>query len=322
MSVRTKHKTVKPEAENKSWFGRFKGIFKTESIEKATSQKRMYQKATEEQIKKMFRLRKNNPKLCLHDIAKAVGVSEPVCRYWLALKEEDVLSSFKAKRGRKVAEKQKEIRVKLSKQKKSKSKDKPTDQAPPTETDYDKTLEQLTQKEKYWVEHQADPNYWKGAKPPHAVATEANFKDQKRRNNINRVNTAKLLQSKEEFVKEDKRKDRLEKKHKDTKMKIHFDCCPSCNRKSHLTVDQYNSLIYDEFKRQKNWSKKNSQLMQREKDLDERLKDPTVAEQVKMGREICQVCDASLSYSQATRSSAIYNGEFYCDTHEPKKEVK
>ena len=330
MSVRTKHKTVKSE-EAKSIFGRIKGIFKSsETLEKATLQRREYNQTTEEQIKKMFRLHKAHPKLCYGDIAKSCGVKEPVVHYWLEQKEQEVLANFKVKKGRKLHEAQKKQRIVSEKKTKSKKKakqtqeqqERPTEQAPQTESEANQKLDELYSKEKYPVEHQADPRYFHPTNPAQAVATEVAFKDQKRRNNINRVNTAKLLQSKVKVEKEDKRKDRLEKKHKDSDMKIHFANCPSCNRKSTISVDDYNKLVYDEFKRQRNWSQKQQDQMKREKDLDQREKDAlgSVADRAKDGLELCLKCGKSITYSQSSRTSGrLGEGQFYCADHEPKE---
>jgi len=340
MSVRSKNKSVKSEAEGNSWFGKFKNVFYTsKTIELPPKQRRTYQTTSEDQVLKMFEKKKQYPNLTVNEIAKIVGVTEAVCQYWLEQKESIVLAIWKAKRGRKVADVERVERVRIAEEKreqkrlrklKKKAKStkqkqtqqqKPTEQAPPTETDNEK-LEQIISKEKYWVEHQSDPNYWQGANPPQSVATKVNFKDQKRRNNINRVNTAKLLQGKEKNVVEQKRKDRLRKKHSETKMKIHFDCCPSCNSTSKLSVKEYNSLVYQEFKRERAHAMKNQSLMTREKALDKREQKElgTVADRAKDGLELCLKCGTPITYSQSSRTSNIWGeGQFYCADHEPPK---
>jgi len=349
MSVRSKHKSVKPEAD-KSWFGKIKNVFYTsKTIELPPKQKRIYQTTTEDQVLKMFEFRKSSPNLTVGNIAKLVGATEAVCQYWLEQKESVVLAIWKAKRGRKVADQEKVERIRIAEEKREKKRlrklerklkkkaksakqqqqkqqrqQKPTVQAPPTETDNEK-LEQIISKEKYWVEHQSDPAYWQGANPPQSVATAVNFKDQKRRNNINRVNTAKLLQANEKSESEQKRKDRLRKKHQESKMKIHFSSCPSCNSKSNLSVNEYNLLVFDEFKRQKAHAMKDQQLISREKQLDKRDQQAlgTVADRAKDGLELCLKCGKSITYSQSTRTSNMLGeGQFYCSDHEPKKEVK
>ena len=309
MMSRTKQKTVKPEAENRSIFGRIKGIFRTKTSEEAISQKRDYHQTTEQQIRKMFKLQRDNPKLSYCDIAKAVNVSEAVCRYWLKQNEDEVISLFKVKRGRKVIEKPKEITVKKE-PKSATTTNLSNEQA-------QKNLDILYATEKYPVEHQADSRYFSGVVPPQAVATVEAFKDQKRRNNINRVNTAKLLHQKKENELEEQRKDRLERKHKNTEMKIHLDCCPSCNRDSNLTVSEYNSLVYKEYKREKEWSMRNAGLKQREKEIELKEREHSVAELAKQGTKLCKVCDSRLSYSQATRSFQVFDN-YYCQDHEPK----
>ncbi|MCP6727039.1 MAG: hypothetical protein KJI69_03385 [Patescibacteria group bacterium] len=340
MSIRSKSKSVKSEAEGNSWFGKFKNVFYTsKTIELPPKQKRTYQTTTEDQVLKMFEKKKQYPNLTVNEIAKIVNVTEAVCQYWLEQKESVVLAIWKAKRGRKVADVERVERVRVAEEKREKKRlkklkkkakstkqkqtqqQKPTEQAPHTETDNEK-LQQIISKEKYWVEHQSDPNYWQGANPPQSVATEVNFKDQKRRNNINRVNTAKLLQVKEKDESEQKRKDRLRKKHSDTKMKIHFSSCPSCNSKSNLSVNEYNLLVFDEFKRQKAHAMKDQQLINREKQLDKREQKElgTVADRAKDGLELCLKCGTPITYSQSTRTSNIWGaGQFYCADHEPQK---
>lgn len=343
MSVRMKHKSVKSEAENKSWFGKVKGIiFKTEY----TSQKRMYQKASEDQIKKMFRLRKNNPKLCLHDIAKAVGVSEPVCRYWLALKEEDVLASFKSKRGRKIAKKQKQIRVKQPKSKKQK---KQSTQEPETDSEEEftlsnkqaeKNLDNLYETKKNPTFYQSDPRFWAGTKPPQSVAQLEAFKKEERNMQIGKATMHKAIVKKEKTDAQSKTEEKTKVKTKimhdqgltlaGTELKIHIkDKCPSCNPNSDLTLKEYRTIVFHVFNEMKEIAiengKRDKQLDAREKQLDEMERESlgNVAERVKEGTKLCLKCEKPITHGQATRTSSIFGeGQYYCDAHEPKKEVK
>ena len=312
MKERINKKTVQSEVERKSWFSRIKEVFYDRNQNHDPVAKRKYNLATDEQIRKIFRLRRENPKLSQSDIAKAVGLSEAVIHYYFSKNEKSVFAKIKLKKT------------------KSKVEIKPKQKTPQTEftlsnSEAESNLNRLYENEKYPVEHQADPRYFNPTLPKQAVATDEAFQDQKRRNNINRVNTAKFLIAKVESKKEEKRKERLRKKHQDptNPMKIHLEkICPSCNPKSTLSVDDYNVIVYEEFKRQRAFAMKQQGLIEREKELDQLAKESlgNVAERAKEGIKLCSKCDKPITYSQESRCKGRYGiGQFYCKDHEPER---
>ncbi len=117
MSIRSKHKPVKSGEEGKSWFGKIKSVIYPTNDELPPIQKRSYNKATEEQILKMFRLKEDNPNLSYENIAKSCDVSESVCGYYLEQKLSDVLANLKARKGRRVADQERKVRVRIAEEK-------------------------------------------------------------------------------------------------------------------------------------------------------------------------------------------------------------
>jgi len=315
---RSKQKTVESVEEKLGLFGKLiNGLRRKKSgSTQASKQKKTKngnvrkesQKTTEGQVKKVFRLHKMNPNLSNNDIGKTVGMSEVLVRYYLNKGRKASLSDFK-----------KSTRRKLRQENKSKPK-------PLTKLSNKKAqinLEELYKKEKYPVEHQGDPDYFKGSDPPQVVATVEAFKDQKRRNNINRAVVAKKIafdkKVTEEQSHEDSRKARLREKHHIQPPKIHLTPCPSCNPKSNLSVDEYNTIVRQEAWRRHQYAEKQRELIEKEKTLDKQKQkqEGSVAEQAQQGTQLCRKCDNRIPYSQATRSHSIY-GEYYCSEHEPK----
>jgi len=315
---RSKQKTVESVEEKFGLFGKLiNGLKRKKSgSTQASKQKKTKngnvrkesQRTTEAQVKKIFRLHKMNPNLSNNDIGKTVGMSEVLVRYYLNKGRKASLSDFKKSTKRKLRQK---------------NKSKPQIKSLRTSTKADLNLDELFKKEKYPTEHQSDPRYFAGSKPPQSVATDEAFQDQKRRNNINRAVVAKKLtfdkKVTEEQAHEDRRKARLREKHHINPPKIHLTPCPSCNPKSNLSVDEYNTIVRQESYRRKLWSDNQQKLIQKEKELDKQKQDQvgTVAELAQKGTQLCKKCDNRIPYSQATRSLSIY-GEYYCSEHEPK----
>ncbi len=318
----SKQKTVQSVEEKLGLFGKLiNGLRRKKSgSTQASKQKKTKngnvrkesQKTTEQQVKKIFRLHKMNPNLSNNDIGKTVGMSEVLIRYYLNKGRKASLSDFK-----------KSTRRKLRQENKSKPQPQIIKSPRTSNKQAQINLEKLYEKEKYPVEHQADPDYFKGSNPPQVVATVEAFQDQKRRNNINRAVVAKKItfdkRVTEEQSHEDRRKARLREKHHIHPPKIHLTPCPSCNPKSNLSVDEYNTIVRQESYRRKLWSDNQQKLIQKEKELDKQKQDQvgTVAELAQKGTQLCKKCDNRIPYSQATRSLSIY-GEYYCSEHEPK----
>ncbi len=321
---RSKQKTVESVEEKLGLFGKLvNGLRRKKSgSTQASKQKKTKngnvrkesQKTTEGQVKKVFRLHKMNPNLSNNDIGKTVGMSEVLVRYYLNKGRKASLSDFK-----------KSTRRKLRQENKSKPQ---IIKSPRTKTSvdpvvYSENLEKLYKKEKYAVEHQSDPRYFAGSKPPQSVATDEAFQDQKRRNNINRAVVAKKIafdkKVTQEQSHEDSRKARLREKHHIQPPKIHLTPCPSCNPKSNLSVDEYNTIVRQEAWRRHQYAEKQRELIEKEKTLDKQKQkqEGSVAEQAQQGTQLCRKCDNRIPYSQATRSFSIY-GEYYCSEHEPK----
>jgi len=355
MKNRTKQKTVQSVEEKKAGlFGRFTNIFKTKTKTKTekTRQKKKNKngdlrketaKTTELQVRKIFRIHSQNPHLSTCDIGKTVGMSDELVKYYLKKGKLASIQPFKLKRDlQKEANdlkiKQSSLRkrqrnIELGKDSYEKSpKGKATRKAYQQKQrkkqalsfgQAQENIERLFKKEKYPVEHQGDPEYFKGSNPPQVIATAEAFKDQKRRNNINRVNTAKMLsQAKEAEVLEAKqsaRHVRIKKSHEKNPPKIHYACCSYCNPKSHLTDKEYDTVIHQEAWKRHQYAEKQKTLLDKEKELDKRKQDElgSVADLAEKGTQLCRKCDQRIPYSQATRSFSIY-GEYYCVTHEPK----
>src|SRR3990172_2363677 len=207
MKTQTKQKTVKPEAENRSIFGRIKGILKikTKTREEAISHTRGYHQTEEQQIRKMFKLHKDNPNLSYCDIAKAVNVSEAVCRYWLKQNERDVIALFKIKKGRKITEKIKSTE--------SKTEMKLSTFSQLSNIEGERLLDKLKSEERHPIHHLADPKIWEGALPSQVVATEEEWKEEDRNYKIGKATMHKAIVAKGESEKEEKRKDRLHIEH-------------------------------------------------------------------------------------------------------------
>lgn len=321
-------KTVQSEEEH-GLISKFKGIFKKKikekpvKIKKNGEQRKKYCHATEIQVRKIFRLKKDNPKLSNIDVGKAVGISEVLVRYYLLKGKTESMKNFKKKQKR--LESPKKVKKEIPKVIRSLKPE-------PKEPDWSKTskvfkdaerqLNELFKTEKYPVEHQADPRYFKEALPPQAVATVEAFKGQKRKNNINRAVVAKKINKDKEITKEQNEleatKSRLRKKHQDKTPKIHYDTCPSCNENSPYSLEAYQHLVKKESWRRKEYADQQLKLHEKEKELDQtkRNLELTVAERTQQGTKLCIICDIRLSYGQATRSQNIF-GVNYCSDHEP-----
>jgi len=339
--MRSKNKTVKSEGE-RNWYSRV--ISKIISKPKPATQRKIYHKATEEQIRKVFKLKRENPKLSLFNIGNLVGVTEGVADYWLSMNEEDVIANFKARRGRRTVLDQRQERVNQTKRKKTKPV-KPTTQAPEislstftklSEIKGQEILEKIEKTNKYPTQEKASPK-WKGTVPSQAVASEEEWKEEDRNYKIGKATMYKAIKAKddkkkldkkltEKFKNEEKRKDRLQKEHKEKlakgTLKLHLPSCPSCNRKSELTIDQYRSLCFKEHLKRKEYAinKQKKQLDQRAEQLDQMEKESigNVAERAKEGTKLCKVCNEPLEYSQSTRTFGRHH-EYYCQDHEPKE---
>lgn len=337
MKTKNITKTVQ-SVEEVGFIGKLRGLFSKKttktvvktrkiSITKTGKHRKEYSHVTIEQVRKLFRLKKDNPNLSNCDISKAVGISEVLVRYYLNKGKTASIKDFKAK--------EKRHKPKEPKKTKPKKNDYPylyeskVAEVVKTKTKKsdlivdvgDQKLNELYKTEKYPVEHQSDPKYFAESQPPHSVATVEAFKKQKRKNNINRAVVAKKLgldrKLDQERETDSLRKNRLRLKHLTNEPKIHFDTCPSCNEKSKMTVDSYNFLVKQEAWRRKQWADKQTKLMEKEKQIDQSKQEPTVAELTREGTKLCKTCDSRIPYSQATRSMQVY-GEHYCADCQPK----
>jgi len=158
MISRTTQKSVKSEADKKSWLGRFKQRFsgKTETI-KTTVKKNFYHRSTDEEILEMFKLRRENPNLTQEKIGILVGVKEQVAFYWLSQKEDDVLANLKAKKGRRVIEEQREQRIekRIKDAKRKIAKSKQNQKGKKTQTDQkEHTQHEQTTEQKHTHQHE------------------------------------------------------------------------------------------------------------------------------------------------------------------------
>lgn len=351
MSLRSKQKPVK-SGEEKSWFGKIKSALYPTNYELPPKQKRTYQLTSEDQVRKMYRLRKENPNLSVDNIAKSCDISDAVCQYWFeqlaSLGEKVVLSNFKAKEGRKLADQQRKERVRIAEEKQEKKRlrklnKKAKSATPPTVTfaspetekeislstfaqlsdiEGQKILKKIDRVEKHPTHVKASPDWFEGALPSQAVAGKEEWIVEERKYKIGKAVMHKKIKEKEN---EENRKDRLEKSHKDpkTRPKIHSDQCPSCNRNSKLTLDEYKIWHFKEYVKRKEFAikKQQKQLDQRAKQLTEMERDSlTVADRAKDGLELCLRCSTPITYSQSTRTSNIWGaGQYYCADHEPPK---
>jgi len=257
------------------------------------------------QVRKIFKINRDNPNLSTENIGTLVNMSGELVKYYLKIGKLKSIATFK-KKEQKLEKLEKKTKKKMKKLTKKKA---------------GNNLKTLHKTEKYPVEHQSDPKYFAGTEPPHSVATVEDFDKQKRKNNINRAVVAKKIlkdeQTEQANANENGRKRRLREKHAIASPKIHYDCCPSCNHKSNLTVDEYNKIVRQESWRRHEFAQKEIALKEKEKQIDRLKKEPTVAEREQQGTQLCRKCDSRIPYSQATRSKQIY-GEYYCGDHEPK----
>ncbi len=332
MNFRKKTKTVQSvEEKSKGFFSKITSKFKIKPAqnEPQTKPKKVKEehketrkKTTKKQIKKIFNLKTKG--LSVSDIARAVGISVELTKYYLRKGERQSLKDYKNHNKEFKEKRQNGFRYKEPKPHEPKKKvGRPKKETPKlSEKQAEKNLNQLYKSEKYPTEHQADPRYFAGSKPPHSVATEEAFDEQKRKNNINRAVVAKKLtldrQVSEQNQKEEARKKRLREKHRTKQPKIHYDCCPSCNPKSNLSTKEYDSIVRQEAWRRHEYAEDQKKLLEKEKELDERERQQkgTVAEQAVEGTKLCKKCDGRLTYSQATRSKNMF-GDYYCGDHEP-----
>jgi hypothetical protein len=319
---RKNSKTVQKSVGARGMFGKIMSKFKTKTkprIQKKITkpQARVQKKTTTKtknghfrkevsktsifQVRKIFRIKTENPNLSTENIGFIVNMSGELVKYYLKIGKVQAVATFKNR----------EHKVKtIAKKKESKL----------TKKQAGKNLNTLFKTEKYPTEHQSDPRYFGGSEPPQSVATVEDFDKQKRKNVINRAVVAKKIAqdnlTEQVNSKENHRKSRLREKHNIVEPKIHYDCCPSCNGKSNLTVDEYNKIVRQESFRRHQYAQKEIQLKEKEKQIDKLKQEPTVAEKEQTGTQLCRKCDSRIAYSQATRSYSIY-GEYYCGDHEP-----
>ena len=348
-----KKKTVRKSVGAKGMFGKIISRFKTKPKQRVNKNitkppvivskkiptktklghdRKANSKTTIDQVRKIFVIKKENPNLSQENIGSIVGMSGVLVRYYSTMGKTKALSTFK-KKDLKIKTKLKKAEKRAKKNLKKTKPESVTiyegtativelpEQPSLTEKQAKENLDKLYKKEAIPEEHQADPRYFAGTLPRESVATEESFSNRKRRNNINRAVVAKKIakdnQEALENSVENKRKGRLRDKHTTTEPKIHWECCPSCNPTSNLTVDEYNKIIRQESWRRKQYGEKQRQLLEKEKRLDEQHKEPTVAERTQQGTQLCRICEKTIPYSQSTRSMSRF-GEYYCGDHEPK----
>ncbi len=329
---RQNDKTVKKSVKEKGRWGKLMSRFKTkpkQSIDKKSKtqlkthvkkiptktklghDRQEVKHTSEHQVRKIFRIKKENPNLSNENIANIVFLSPKYVvkvRYYLDKGLAESLKRFKKKQQK--ITKSKKAKIKIAKLSAKKA---------------EQNLKKVFKVEKYPVEHQADPEYFGGVMPPHAVATPENFKIQKRKNVINRAVVAKKIakdkQITEKIKQEEVVKKRLRERHQNpkTKPKIHYPNCPCCNPNSNTPLEEYQAEVRREALRRHEYAQKQMKLQKREKELDvrEREQQPTVAERTQQGTKLCRICESNIPYSQATRSKHIF-GEYYCADHEPK----
>ena len=345
MSIRSKHKSVKSEEEGKSWFGKIKSALYPTNNELPPKQKRSYNKTSNQQILAMLDFRKNQPKLSRKQIAKLLDVKVEVVDYYLDQEESTVRATLRARKGRNIAEKKRKQRLRIAEEKaEAKLKSTEPEQEPVTfanletepekeislstfaklsEIEGQKILKKIDQVEKHPTHVLASPVHFTGTLPSQAVAGKEEWEIEERKYKIGKAVMHKKIKEKEN---EEKRKDRLEQSHKDpkTKPKIHSDECPSCNRQSRLTLDEYKIWHFKEYLKRKEFAikKQQKQLDQRSKQLTEMEKESlTVAERAKEGNKLCLVCDIPINYSQVSRCKGYSDswgfGKWYCIDHEP-----
>jgi len=355
MSIRSKHKTEsKSEEEGKSWFGKIKSALYPTNNELPPKQKRSYNKTSNQQILAMLDFRKNQPKLSRTQIAKLLDVKVEVVDYYLDQKESTVRATLRARKGRNIAEKKRKQRLRIAEEKEEAKKLKETKSTEPepvpvtfatpetekeislstfaqlSEIEGQKILKKIDRVEKHPTHIKASPDYFTGTLPSQAVAGKEEWIVEERKYKIGKAVMHRKIKEKEN---EENRKDRLEQSHKDpkTRPKIHSDECPSCNRQSRLTLDEYKIWHFKEYlkrkefaikKQQKQLDQNTKQLDQRAKQLTEMEKDSlTVAERAKEGNKLCLVCDIPINYSQVSRCKGYSDswgfGKWYCIDHEP-----
>lgn len=294
--------TVKSVAEKKSWFGRIKNVFYGENETHDPVAKRSYNKTSNEQIRKMLRLRKDNPKLSHPEIAKLVDVTEEVADYWLDQKESTVIANLKARKGRKVAQKKRKERIQTKKPTKSVVVEQP--QTPSNEVpemtvedqltlrnfitisnnEGEKIIKQIRKENKHPLQELASPK-WKGTVPDQAVATEEEWKKEDRDYKIGKAVMHKSIVTKQEADTQSKKEEQTKAKSKimhekglrlDGKpLKLHIpDKCPSCNPNSKLTLKEYQTIVFHVFNEMKDYAVENNKVKkqqdQRAKQLDQR----------------------------------------------------
>ncbi len=205
----------------------------------------------------------------------------------------------------------------------------------------EKILNKIEQEDKYPTRQKASPK-WKGALPIQIVATEEEWKIEDRNYKIGKATMHKAIVTKQEADTQSKKEEQTNAKSKimhekglrlDGKpLKLHIqDKCPSCNPNSKLTLKEYQTIVFHVFKEMKDFAIENDNMKKQndktKKQLDKRAQQlvelekeslGNVADRVKEGTHICEVCESSLSYPQATRSSSRNEGHYFCADHDPK----